>query len=229
LFFVGEITIYLILQNNYIYNYLYKKISITIVLTDNSSTDDLHQEDFPIASAKNSILALSSYQQQMVETTTQVIHIDRQSPNFLRDVIKIYKRPGFNLKSTPDIEFNSERGIDGGGLTREFFHLALTKIRTGDPNIGITLFEGATDHIVPIHCSSSLDSGLFHLFGKVLAHSILHGGMGFVGMGCVGMAPAVAKFIATRSIDEAATLVCLDDIPDLEYRDYAQKVGYPFQ
>ncbi|CAB3980776.1 Hypothetical predicted protein [Paramuricea clavata] len=38
------------------------------------------------------------------------------------------------------------------------------------------------------------------------------------------MAPAVAKFIATRSIDEAATLVCLDDIPDLEYRDYAQKV-----
>jgi hypothetical protein len=33
-------------------------------------------------------------------------------------LVKIYKRPGFNLKSTPDIEFNNERDIDGGGLTR---------------------------------------------------------------------------------------------------------------
>ena len=131
----------------------------------------------------------------------------------------IYKRHCFNFKFTPDIDFKNEVGIDGGGLSKEFFYLVLTKLRDGDPNTGISLFEGAPDHIVPIHCSSSLDSGRFHLFGKILAHSILQGGIGFI-----GMAPAVAKYIATKSIDEAATLVSIEDIPDLEYRDYAQKV-----
>ena len=163
--------------------------------------------------------ALNSYKQQIIEDTTQIIRIDRQSPYILRDVIRLYKRPGFNPKSIPDIEFVGERGIDGGGLTREFSHMVLSKIRDGDSSIGITLFEGAEDHIVPIHCSSSLESGLFQLFGKIFAHSIPHGGMGFV-----GMSPACAKFIATKSLDEAATLVSLDDIPDLEYRMYAQKV-----
>ena len=42
-------------------------------------------------------------------------------------------------------------------------------------------------------------------------------------MGFVGMLPACAKFIATKSINEAATLVSLDDILDLDYRNYAQK------
>ena len=188
----------------------------SFIATENS---DFHEEDMSILTSRNSTLALNSYRQQMLEAGTEVITIDRQSRNFLKDVIRMYKRPGFNLKSTLEIEFANERGIDAGGLTREFFHLVLTKMTSGDSKIGINLFEGATDHFVPIHCSSSLDSGLFHLFGKVLAHSILHGGMGFL-----GMAPAVATYIATRSIDDAATLVCLEDIPDLEYRDYVKKV-----
>lgn len=190
---------------------------LSCIPTENS---DFHEEDMALITAKNSTLALNSYRLQILGTGTQVITIDRQSPNFLKKVIRMYKRPGFCLKSIPEIEFENERGIDAGGLTREFFHLVLTRMSNGDSNTGITLFEGATDHIVPIHCSSSLDSGLFHLFGKFLAHSILHGGMGFL-----GMAPAVAKYIATRCIDDTATLVCLDDIPDLEYRDYAQKVS----
>ena len=192
------------------------QVSITFFPDHSSADDDFHPEDLPLLSARNSLLALRSYQQQTVETATQSIQIDRQSPHFLRDVIRIYKRHGFNPKFTPDIEFNNEIGIDGGGLTKEYFHLVLAKLRDGDPSIGISLFEGAADHIVPIHCCSSLDSGLFHSFGKILAHSILHGGMGFV-----GMAPAVAKYISTKSMDQAATLVSLEDIPDLEYRDYA--------
>ena len=197
----------------------FSQFLILFLIDESSTDDDFHQEDLPLLSASNSLLALKSYQQQMVETATQSIHIDRQSPNFLRDVIQIYKRHSFNLKFTPDIDFNNEMGIDGGGLTKEFFHLVLTKLKDGDPSIGISLFEGVEDHIVPIHCSSSLDSGLFHLFGKILAHSILHGGMGFV-----GMAPSVAKYIATRSMDEAAMLVSIKDIPDLECREFARKV-----
>ncbi len=131
------------------------------------------------ATANNSLLALKSHQHQLVETSTQRISIDRQSPNFLRDIIRIYKRPGFDLKSVPDIEFLNEIGIDSSSLSREFFHLVLMKLRDGV-------------HLVLIHCTSSLDSGLFHLFGKVLAHSVLHEGRSFI-----GMAPAVAKYITT--------------------------------
>ena len=155
----------------------------------------------PLASVSNLTLALNSYKQQMIGVSTQTIHIDRQSPNILRDVIRLYKRLGFNFKFIPDIEFIGEQDIDGGGLTREFFHMVLSALRDGDTRNGINLFEGAEDHIGPIHCSSSLDSRLFLLFGKILAHSILHGGMGFV-----GMLPACAKFIATKSINEVPPL-----------------------
>lgn len=196
---------------------IYSGLFIASILTDDS--DDFQQEVMPLSSIKNATLALHSFQKQVVEVGAQPITIDRQSQNFLKNVIQIYKRQGFNLKLTPDIDFLNEVGIDGGGLTREFFHMVLTSFRRGAPNIGINLFEGAVDHVVPIHCCSSMDSGLFHLFGKVLAHSIIHGGMGFV-----GMAKAVAKYIATGSIDEASSLVVLEDIPDLEYRDIAGKV-----
>ena len=108
-----------------------------IFLDHSSADDDFHQEDLPLLSARNSAVALASYQDLMAETGTQTIQIDRQSPNFLRDVIRIYKRYGFNLKSTPDIEFINEMGVDGGGLTKEYFHLVLTKIREGDPSVGI--------------------------------------------------------------------------------------------
>lgn len=74
------------------------------------------------ATANNPMLALRSYQSQMVRKSTQFISIDdTQSPIFVRDVIRIYKRPGFHFKSTPDIEFLNEIGIDGGGLTRKVF------------------------------------------------------------------------------------------------------------
>ena len=110
-----------------------------------------------LASGNNSQLALKSYQHQLVETSTQPTSIDSQSPNFLRDTIRIYKRPGFDLNCVPDIEFLNDICIDG------------------------------------IIC---IDEG----------------------MSFIGMAPPVAKYITTKSIDKAAALVSLEDIPDLEYR-----------
>jgi len=99
---------------------------------------------------------------------------------------------------SPDVTFEDEEGVDAGGPTLEFFWLALQQIKKGDGH-NINLFEG--------------DSGLFYVFGKVAAHSILHGGSGF---------PSLS--LALGEPDSASSLVSVDNIPDFEYKDIIEKV-----
>lgn len=56
-------------------------------------------------------------------------------------------------------------------------------------------------------------SGCYEVAGKVVAHSILHGGPGFV-----GLSPAVVKFLSTGSLDEAKSVVSCDDLLDLDLK-----------
>ena len=114
--------------------------------------------------------------------------------------------------------FDGEEGVDAGGPTLEFLWLALSQMRRGDGG-KVNLFEGCSGHLLPVHCTSFLDSGLFYVFGKVVAHSILHRGTGFP-----GLSPAMGKFISSGEVDSASSLVSTDDIADLEYKDIIQKV-----
>ena len=118
----------------------------------------------------------------------------------------------------PDVTFEDEEGIDAEGPTLEFFWLALHQIKKGDGH-NINLFEGDSAHFLPIHSTSYLDSGLFYVFGKVVAHSILHGGSGFPSLSL-----AMARFIAEGEPDSASSLVSVDNIQDLEYKDIVEKV-----
>lgn len=72
---------------------------------------------------------------------------------------------------------------------------------------------------MPIHSTSYLDSGLFYVFEKVVAHSILNGGSGFASLSL-----AMARFIAEGEPDSASSLVSVDNIQDLEYKDIVEKV-----
>ena len=56
-------------------------------------------------------------------------------------------------------------------------------------------------------------SGCFEIAGKVVAHSILHDGPGFV-----GLAPCLREYLATGCVDTAKELVSLDDLPDLDLK-----------
>ena len=56
-------------------------------------------------------------------------------------------------------------------------------------------------------------SGCFEIAGKVVAHSILHDGPGFV-----GLAPRLREYLATGCVDTAKELVSLDDLPDLDLK-----------
>ena len=109
------------------------------------------------------------------------ININRNSQTLFHDIVGIYKRARDDLRKKPDVTFVGEEGVDAGGPTLESLWLALSQMRQGDGG-KVSLFEGSSGHLLPVHCTSYLDSGLFYIFGKVVAHSILHGGTGFPGL-----------------------------------------------
>ena len=135
----------------------------------------------------------------------------------------IYKRMGKEkdkdkLKAVPNVVFEGEVGSDAGGPSREFFYLALTCC-TGEIEGGSILFTGQANHLVPVHDWDLLEDGNFFLVGKMLAHSLIHGGCGFV-----GMSQGIVKYIETEDVDIAAASITIEDIPDVEVQSLAGKV-----
>ena len=74
-------------------------------------------------------------------------------------------------------------------------------------------FGGLKGHLIPFYGVDAIASGCFEIAGKVVAHSILHDGPGFV-----GLARSLVEYLATGSVDEAKGIVSLDDLPDLELK-----------
>lgn len=125
----------------------------------------------------------------------------------------IYKRPDLNLKKQLDVSFSGECGADMGGPSKEFFHVSLASLKRVDPVYNFQLFTGEEGHLVPVYGADVLSSGCFQMAGKLLAHSILHGGDAFF-----GLAPAIKEYLVSGSIEEAGKLVTPADLPDVELR-----------
>ena len=200
------------------------KLRVSLFLCNNivkcAGANGFDEEQLSLASAKAPSLALTQYREQMViGGLRHHISIKRNSDTLFRDIVAIYKRGGQELRRRPEVTFEGEEGVDAGGPTLEFLWLALSQMKNGDGH-QISLFEGASyGHLLPIHRSSYLDSGLYYVFGKVVAHSILHGGTGFP-----GLSPAMARFITDGEPDLASAFVSVEDIPDLEYKDIIEQV-----
>ena len=131
----------------------------------------------------------------------------------LRQLIKMYKNPKLNLKKIPDITFSGEHGADMGGPTKEFFYNAISSLTRMDPLFNIQLFGGNQGHLIPICGVDAVASGCFEMAGKLVAHSILHDGPGFV-----GLSPAVVSYLATGSLEAAKESVSTDDLLDIELK-----------
>ena len=102
---------------------------------------------------------------------------------------------------------------DLGGPTKEFFHDAIACFVKVDPAFNIQLFGGLQGHFIPFYGVDAVASGCFEIAGKVVAHSILRDGPGFV-----GLAPCLREYLATGCVDTAKELVSLDDLPDLDLK-----------
>ena len=59
------------------------------------------------------------------EQGTVFIEVNRFQLSRLRQIMKIYKDPHFQLTKSPDVNFYNEQCADLGGPTKEFFHDAI--------------------------------------------------------------------------------------------------------
>lgn len=127
--------------------------------------------------------------------------------------MRIYKHPQFQLTKSPDVNFYNEQCADLGGPTKEFFNDVIACFTKVDPAFNIQLFGGLKGHLIPFYGVDAVASGCFETAGKVVAHSILHDGPGFV-----GLASCLREYLTTGCVDEAKGLISLDDLTDLDLK-----------
>ena len=149
----------------------------------------------------------------------QQVFVSRlEGPDQLKkDVIGVYKNPSTNLRVGLKICFEEEDAV-GSGPVREFLTIAVNILDEGISSSGskkLLFFEGQTDHRIPVHNQSLRVTGTYKALGKMLGHSILHGGPGLH-----GLSPAAKCYLSSdRNTAEMQSLpLSLEDVPDLELR-----------
>ena len=121
------------------------------------------------------------------------ILVDRRI-DLLKQVVRKYKNPSFDITKCLNVMFADEPGIDGGGLTREYFHILMESLST--PSDGeLALFEGQAGHLIPSHNYDFVSGGLFVLVGKMILYVILNKCKGIP-----GIAPAVVSYLVSGNV-----------------------------
>ena len=133
--------------------------------------------------------------------------------SLLQQLMKIYKNPELDIQKSPEINFEGEMAADAGGPKKEYFYSAIESLFKVDPIFGIALFTGERGHYIPVMNMDAIASGCFKMVGKLLAHSVLRGGPGLP-----GLAPAISKYLVSGSFIDAADLVSITDIADIDLR-----------
>ncbi|XP_049333533.1 uncharacterized protein LOC125801211 isoform X2 [Astyanax mexicanus] len=99
-----------------------------------------------------------------------------------RAILQFYKAPNINWARNLTVVLQGDAAL-GDGVKRFFFSQTISKLQFGfELNIegpGKTLFFlGEEDHQLPSTSKILLDSGLYVVAGRMIGHSILHGGPG---------------------------------------------------
>ena len=156
-----------------------------------------------------------------VDSAREQFYISRLegSEELKRDILGLYKDPRRNLKARPKVRFEGEEGV-GAGPVREFFVCALGIPREGMSGTGrpVVYFEGEADHLLPVHNQMLQQMGAFVCIGKIIGHSILHGGPGLFGIS------SAAKHFWANNVEENPPLLVLDDIADINLRELIYEV-----
>ena len=101
-----------------------------IIYASNINFSYLSATDTELPSAPSRVLQLDEGSTSHVlslykgkkEQGTVFIEVNRFQLSHLRQIMKIYKDPHFQLTKSPDVNFHNEQCADLGGPTKEFFH-----------------------------------------------------------------------------------------------------------
>ena len=158
------------------------------------------------------------------DDTTHVTtwRVDRKANDFLESVFAEYEKSRERALRRPlEITFEGEAGVDAGGLTKEFFHLAFEAVVSRTYK-DCPMFEGLRGHFVPNAAAEHLVNGYKHL-GVMMAHAARNGCRGLP-----GLSPAIQHYIihgqGPATIDDIAHLVTVDDVADTGLRNLLVKV-----
>ena len=161
-------------------------------------SDDLGPKGSDDCENLSAAVALQRFQEEIIEhdQPAQRITVSRMDGiNELRgDIMGIYKNPKTKLNVNPRVRFEGEDGV-GCGPVREFFVNAIKIIDEGiHSSCGkpVVFLEGEADHRLPIHDQALRLTGAFKALGKMIGHSILHGGPGLH-----GLSPAAKHYLST--------------------------------
>lgn len=121
------------------------------------------------------------------------------------------------------VSFSGDVAV-GDGVTRYFMTTIISKLQFGFSldlgGMGRTLlFEGEPDHLVPAASEVLIESDLFRVAGRILAHTFLHDGPKVT-----GLSPAVIHVLFNGD-PEMATVVT-EDCPDLHIRSIIKLLEY---
>ncbi|XP_015768056.1 PREDICTED: uncharacterized protein LOC107346751 [Acropora digitifera] len=137
--------------------------------------------------------------------------------DFRREIMGIYKNPNTDLKAKPRVRFEDEEAV-GEGPIREFLSQAIRLAEEGIPSTSgskpLIFFEGEKDHLIPIHDHSLRLTGAFKTIGRIIGHSMLHGGPGLT-----GLSPAVKHCLCTPDHSQEPPPISIQDIPDVDLRE----------
>lgn len=171
------------------------------------------------ASYSTPTTALLGYQKEVIEEDSPrqkncVCRIDGVS-ELRREIIGVYKKPGLNLKANIKVRFEEEEAV-GSGPVREYVVNAIKVVDEGIPTPNgkpLIFFEGEQDHRLPIHDQSLRLMGTFKAVGRVIGHSVLHGGPGLP-----GLSPAIKHFLSTDEESQEPPSIVVEDITDIDLR-----------
>ena len=135
------------------------------------------------------------------------------------DILCNYKNPKTNLRAPVKVRFEGESGV-GTGPVREFFLEAISLIENGIGSPRVMLFEGEKDHKIPVHNPVMRQTGAYRAAGKILGHSILHGGPGLF-----GLSPAIKHYFSFKDLASFPPPLEMDDLSDYLLRQCIEQVS----
>lgn len=155
----------------------------------------------------------------------QKIFISRVEGNeqLRKDILGIYKNPKTNLRVGLKVRFEDEEAV-GSGPVREYLSIAINILDEGissNSNKKLLFFEGQVDHRLPVHNQSLRATGTFKALGKMLGHSIIHGGPGLHGVSEAVKCYLTFDYTHTNS---QSLPVSLEDVPDTDLRQMIAEV-----
>ncbi|KAK3755973.1 hypothetical protein QZH41_016831, partial [Actinostola sp. cb2023] len=147
--------------------------------------------------------------------TREKLKVDQE--DVVMDVYSFYKSPDFDPTIPIFVSLKGQPAIDTGGVLRQVFSDVFYGMAN---NEGIkNVFNGDKNNKVPVFSNELVVNGLFKVFGKMIAHSLIQSDPGFP-----YLSPTIYWYLATGDLQIAIQKASCSDVDDIELAEYIERI-----